>query len=525
MEAKDIIVRMDGLVSIRRPLESAWRECYEHTFPLRGDGLSGNDVTLSSANAEKARMVDSTTTEAAKTLASGIMSGLTPPSSRWFTLDVIDANPEEQTALDDAANLLFTNIHAANFDSSGYEACLDIVCAGWFAMYIEEDKKVGGLNFQLWPVGGVYVASTRSDGIIDTIYRKYKLTAIQVVNEFDDVPQKIKDIAEKEPNKQYELIHAIFPREKAKSNGKLAKNLPFASFHILVSEKEIVRESGYHEFPCSVPRWMLIPGTHYGIGAVNEVLPDSKELNELKRMEKAAGDLAISGMWIGKDDGVLNPRTVQVGPRKVIVAAETDSLKPLASGSDFNVSFALAKDLQASIRKGLMADQLQPQDGPAMTATEVHVRVGLIRQLLGPVFGRLQSEYLQPLIERCFGLALRAGVLADLPESLAGRAYHVRYISPLARASKLEDVTAIDRLNASIAQLAQAKPEVLDLLDADETVRYLSDSLGVPSKVLRDKGEVQMLRQQREQQMQQQQQQAQQAQAMQMAADATGGMQ
>jgi hypothetical protein len=64
--------------------------------------------------------------------------------------------------------------------------------------------------------------------------------------------------------------------------------------------------------------------------------------------------------------------------------------------------------LQAQIRKILMADQLQAQDGPAMTATEVHVRVNLIRQLLGPIYARLQAEYLQPLIERCFGLAYRA---------------------------------------------------------------------------------------------------------------------
>lgn len=521
MEAKNIISRLDSLVALRQPLESTWRECYEYTFPLRGDGLSGNDVTLSSANTDKARMVDSTATEAAKTLASGIMSGLTPPSSRWFTLDVIEATDEEQTWLDSVADSLFTNIHAANFDSSGYEACLDIVCAGWFAMYVEEDKKLGGLNFQLWPLGGVYVASTKADGLIDTIYRKYKLTAAQVVSEFEKVSDKFKDDAEKEPNKQFELIHAIFPREQ--SGGKLAKNLPFASFHVLVSSNEIVRESGYHEFPCVVPRWMLIPNSCYGAGAVNEVLPDVKELNELKRMEKAAADLAIGGMWIAKDDGVLNPRTVQVGPRKIIIASDTDAMRPLTSGSDFNVSFTMAKELQANIRKGLMADQLQPQDGPTMTATEVHVRVGLIRQLLGPVFGRLQAEYLQPMIERCFGLAWRAGVFGDAPESLAGRDFHVRYISPLARAQKLEDVSAIDRLNAAIAQLAQAKPEVLDLLDGDETVRYLSESLGVPSKVLRDKGAVQMLRQQREQRAQQQQQQAQQAQAMQMAADATGG--
>ncbi|MDP1020076.1 portal protein, partial [Klebsiella pneumoniae] len=84
-------------------------------------------------------------------------------------------------------------------------------------------------------------------------------------------------------------------------------NLRFASYNVEVSGKLIVRESGYHEFPCCVPRWMKIPGTPYGIGPVYDALPDCKELNETKRMEKAAQDLAIAGMWIAEDDGVLNP--------------------------------------------------------------------------------------------------------------------------------------------------------------------------------------------------------------------------
>jgi len=69
-----------------------------------------------------------------------------------------------------------------------------------------------------------------------------------------------------------------------------------------------------------------------------------------------------------------------------------------------------------------------------MTATEVHVRVDLIRQQLGPVYGRWQSEYLIPIVERCFGLALRAGVLGQPPEELQGQDMQIKFLSPLARA-------------------------------------------------------------------------------------------
>src|SRR3546814_5793273 len=115
-------------------------------------------------------------------------------------------------------------------------------------------------------------------------------------------------------------------------------------------------------------------------------------------------------MWLGIDDGILNPATVKLGPRKIVIAAEKDSLTPLQTGADFQLSEAMVAKLQAAIRKTLMADQLQPWDGPQMTAEEVRTRVDMIRKLLGPVYGRLQAEYIKPMIDRCFGLAYRAGI-------------------------------------------------------------------------------------------------------------------
>ncbi|EOZ9097140.1 portal protein [Klebsiella aerogenes] len=501
-----LIKRVDSLKAARQVHESVWRECYDYTYPLRGAGLSETVLDAQSAKSKVAKLLDGTATDSARMLASALMSGMTPANAQWLNLDS-ELLPDDAAAwLSTCATLVWENIHAANFDAEGYESNLDVVCAGWFVLYIDEDRDEGGLSFQQWLLSQCYVASTRRDGIVDTIYRCYQLTAAQAVKEFGEknVSEKIRETAKKSPDDKFEFMHCIFPRETYVVNARLAKNLRFASYNIEVSGKKIVRESGYHEFPCCVPRWMKIPGTSYGIGPVYDALPDCKELNETKRMEKAAQDLAIAGMWIAEDDGVLNPRTVKVGPRRIIVANSTDSMKPLLTGADFNVAFSAEDRLQASIRKIMMADQLQPQDGPAMTATEVHVRVALIRQLLGPVYGRFQAEYLQPLVERCFGLAYRAGVFPPAPESLQEANFNVRYISPLARAQQLENVTAIERLGANVANLAQVAPEVTDLIDADEATRVIADALGIPAKVIRTSDAVEQLRQQRQQAQQNQ---------------------
>jgi hypothetical protein len=81
-------------------------------------------------------------------------------------------------------------------------------------------------------------------------------------------------------------------------------------------------------------------------------------------MSFANMDLAIAGMWIGEDDGVLNPRTLKVGPRKVVVANSVDSLKPLEPPGNFELGAIEMQRLQRAIRKVLMADQLEPQPQP-----------------------------------------------------------------------------------------------------------------------------------------------------------------
>lgn len=517
--AAQICKRLASLRALRRNHEPVWRDCFDHTYPIRGNGLDGESTGAPDIQARIARLADSTLTDSVRLQASAIMSGMTPANSRWFGLDVGEESDEERHWLDDSAQVLWENIHAANFDAAGYEGMIDLVCAGWFCMYIDEDRQRGGFTFALWPLASVFCAASRAGGPVDIVYRSYRLTAQQAAEEFgiDTLSAEAQKLAKDKPDEMLDFVHAIEPRKTYVVGARLAKNLPFASYHVEVGQKNLVRESGYHELPVVVPRWMQIPDSVYAIGPTSEALPDARTLNTLVRMELANCDLAIAGMWIAEDDGVLNPRTVKVGPRKIIVANSVDSMKPLQTGADFNVSFTKADQLRASIRKVMMADQLQPADGPAMTATEVHVRVGLIRQLLGPVYGRLQAEYLQALIERCFGIAYRAGVFAQAPQSLAGREFTVRYISPLARAQKLEEVSAIDQYVQGAMLVAQASPEVLDNIDFDEAARFRGEALGVPSKVIRSKADIATLREQRQQQQQQAMQQ-QVEQQMQLAA-------
>jgi hypothetical protein len=495
-----ITKRLDALKAKRSGFESDWRDCFEMTFPERGSGLSGEVIDSTQARSKTAARLDSTGTDASRILASALMSGMTPANSRWFALDVGNESDEERKWLDDASDTIWKNIHAANFDAAAFECMLDVVPAGWCVLFTDINRHAGGgYAFEQWPISECFIASTRQDGRVDTVYRKYAMSALQAAETFgiENLSSKSRDKVLNKPDDLIQFVRVVEPRKVYTAGAKLSRNMPFASCDVELDGKHLVREQGFEEFPCSVPRWTIIPQSHYAVGPAFHALPDMLELTELVRLEKAAADLAVSGMWIAEDDGVLNPRTVKVGPRKIIIANSVNSMKELKSGADFRVSFTMKSQLQAQIRKTLMADQLQPQDSPAMTATEVHVRVNLIRQLLGPVYGRLQVEWLQTLIERCFGLAFRAGVLGRPPESLWARDFHVRYISPLARAQRLEDVTAMDRIEQGLMLKAQMKPEILDVYDWDGAEELRSQFLGVPGKLMRTDKELAAIRKER----------------------------
>lgn len=497
MKAADAEIRQFERAKQRRqPHESVWRDCFDHSWPSRSDGFQGEISDATSIQARKAKLLDTTATDAGRILASGIVSGSTPANSRWFGLDAYGADDAGRRWLDDSSQTLFELIHANNFDTAAFECAIDLVGAGWFVLFVDENAERGGFTFEQWPICECYFEESKAGGRADTIYRPYTLTAAQAVAEFgeNNLSRSTVLASDKEPDKPVQFLRCIRPRTAYVAGSRLSTQLPFESKDIELQAKTIARERGFHELPVIIPRWMRLPQSVYATGPMADALPAVRELNYLKYLEKANLDIAVGGMWIMAEDGVLNPRSVKVGARKLIVAATTDSMKSLTSGVDFNIAFTSEQRLQAEIRKILLADQLQPVDGPKMTAYEVHVRIELIRQLLGPVFSRMQAEYLQPLVERCFAIAYRAGVLGQPPQSLADRELKVKYISPLARAQKLEEVTAVERFNLNMANLLAVKPEVLDLIDADEMTRVLADGTGVPRRVLLDADTVTALR-------------------------------
>jgi hypothetical protein len=510
-----LIKRLESLRPKRRHIEPIWRRGYDYTYPIRAAGLSMSGDVLQGgegraeayAEAKAPEIYDSTASDASRILGSALMSGLTPANSRWFELDLAGRDAEDDTAkrwLDVAAEELWELIHESNYDSVGFECMIDAAIAGQFAMFIDEDPD-GGFRFEQWPLAQCFFAASKPAGAVDTIFREFSYSLEQVVDEYgveslDADNRKLWDERGDNPGNadlNIEILWAIYPRALAKHGSNFGFDLPFASCHVVKKSAHMLREGGFHEFPVVAPRWMLVPGSVYATGAVYEALADIVTLNEVIKLDLLNLDIAIAGMWAVRDDGVLNARSITLGPRKIIVVQDVEkSIKALTPGGKPEAALIKVEILQRSIRRVMMADQLEAQDKPNMTAYEVHVRVELVRQLLGPIYGRMQAEYLAPLVIRCFGIAYRAGALGPAPKSV-GALPRVRYISPIARAQKLVDVAAMDRYETTLAQEEKVRPGVADNYDWDEGARYRAELLGVPMKLIPDKDDIASVREER----------------------------
>lgn len=517
MASPDLLKRRCAELTGAKQLHTqVWRDCADLTFPARAHGLDNEILTASDAQQRKAIIFDSTPGDACKVGAASVMGAMVPSNAQWFGLDIGEATDEENAFLEEFAKFMWQNIHGSNFDAEAMDAMLDTMWAGWFVLY-EDEAPGGGYYFEVWPIGQCKIASSRSGSAIDTVYREWEYSVSQCVAEYgiDNVSQKTRDAYnDKKFDQKVKLLHAIEPRALYVVGSRISTELPFSSCHMEVESGHILRESGYHEFPCMVPRWARLPASCYATGPMSDALPDARTLNEVVKWGLMGAETAIAPPMVAEDDGVLNPKNIKMGPRKIIVANSVDSIKPLITGAKVEFAEIKAERLQAAIRRMLFADQLPPADGPVKTAYEWAVRVEMMRKLAGPLYARFQAEFLQVLIERTFGITWRANeasgykLVGRPPDSLLGRNFSVRYLSPLARAQRIEDVASMDRFEQALIVEAQIDPQVVDIYDMDETARERSRLLGIPQRLVRDERKVGVVRKARQEAQQAAQQQA-----------------
>ena len=163
----------------------------------------------------------------------------------------------------------------------------------------------------------------------------------------------------------------------------------------------LLAEGMFEHSPFVTFRWVKGAGELYGRSPVMTALPDIKTANKVVELILKNASIAVTGIWLADDDGVLNPANIKLVPGSIIPkAVGSAGLTPLQAPGRFDVSQLVLDDLRVRIRHTLLTDRLGPVVSRKMTATEVLERSSEMTRLLGAMFGRLQAELLNPLLNR-----------------------------------------------------------------------------------------------------------------------------
>ena len=127
---------------------------------------------------------------------------------------------------------------------------------------------------------------------------------------------------------------------------------------------------------------------------------------------------------------------------------------------------------------------LSSQEPSTMTAAEVSERRQEKMLLLGPIFQRLKTELLDPLIERVFDILQRQGLLPPIPDYLQGIKLNVQYISTIAQAQRASMLEPLAQGIEWIKQLLNLNPALAGQINYQQALAQGLESLGVQNALL-----------------------------------------
>lgn len=444
------------------------------------------------------------------------MSNLTPPGQKWHGLasgiEDLDSQDSIKTYYDIVVNRMFSarNEPSVNFIGQIGMSYYSLAKYGNACLYIENTGK--GFWHKNIHISELYFTDNYQ-GLIDTIYRRFSLTARQIAQHFgvEKLSSKMKYELDKDSTETFSILHAVFPNENYDPwLPRLTKHMKYYSCWISIDDKQILAEGGYRTQPYCIGRHMVQVGDVYGTGPAAITLPDLKSLNAISKAKLMVTKLLANPPLLTGDE----VESYKLMPGGILKGGINYDGKPMVIPVQLpNANELLrveAQELIANINEAFGVDIIKTMtENTSVTPSpfEIAQRKQIESLKMTPTLGRLQTEFINPIIIRQFDIMNEDGMLPPMPDELKamfhGDVFHkIEYLSPLAMAQRAQDGANVTQFMGNIDQLAQAFPTVLQQIDSDALTQYLADIYRIPPKLLRSPEQVAALQQQ---QMQQQQ--------------------
>lgn len=498
-DAKSLIDEFEYLWSKQGNFRTLWNVAAQYVMPA-WDNFIGEWAEGVNRNT---RIFDSTGPIANERFGAAMEAMLTPRSQIWHKTKADDEelndNPAVSKYLDIVTKILFgARYHPqANFASQTDECYLSLGAFGNNCLYI--DEMVGhSLRYRSVPLSEIVWAQNHQ-GAVDTVFRKFKYTAKQVIQHWGgNVPQGIREQFAKNPYGELDFLHVIRPNSEHVPFAYGPKGMKWECWYIFLKDRSVIERSTYRTFPCAIGRYRMAPRETYGRGPATTCLPDIRTANEMMKTALRAGQKAVDPPILLAEESVLQNFNQRPGANNygMMTADGKPLAAPFESKSNWKLGEEQLEGTRSSIRDTFLNTLFQILvQNPNMTATEALLRAQEKGELIAPAMGRQQSEFLGPLIHREIDILSAANQFPPPPQELlrSKRGIRIEYTSPMAMALRAQEGTAIMNTVADLGQMANLDKSVLYLMDFHEAGREMATIRGCPAKLIRSEEEVQAL--------------------------------
>jgi len=488
--------RHGKLKDVRTAFDGQYRDLQKYFAPHRGRFVTSD---RNRGGKKITGIVNGTSLIAARTLAAGMMSGLTSPTRPWFALNVADPLISEARGTRiwlDSVNQLMLDVfqRSALYDALA-TVYLELGIFGVAAMSTVGSSETG-LSARALTVGEYSIASD-DRGKVNTFFREFEASVGQLVQWFgkDNCSAKTQSAYDRgDYDSGIVVIHAVQPNAFFDPTSLVGAFKRFSSVYLEIGgdEGKTLGVSGFDEFPVMVPRWEVTSTDDYGGNSPAMVaLGDTQALQTLEK-KKAQAIEKVNNPPMVADTSLRNePATVLPGGITYVQNSTGKGFSPAYQiNPPIDYMSAEVERHQDRINRAMFSDlflMLQALDDRQRTAREISERHEEKLLMLGPVLERLHEELLKPLVDRAFSIMSRNGWLPPAPPELQGQELKVEFISVLAQAQKAVSNGANQQFLGFVQAVAQLNPQALDIVDFHELLIGVADASGVKPSVIRDK--------------------------------------
>ncbi len=501
---KHLETRRGQLYTWRYSFWAHWSRLAEYFSPRRYLWIPVANRTWR-GNPINEAIIDSTGLQALRTCAAGMWSGMTNPAYPWFEMGIalswIELDAPAKQWLESTTKRITTVLGQSNFYEIMRQAFEDTALFGQAPVIVYEDYE-DVVRFYL-PVAGEYYLGVGARFSVDTLYREFTLTILQIVEMFgvENCPEEVQvmwENADGSIDSEMVVCHAIEPNF-AISQGKkgsaqiVSDKFTYREIYWLKGNKGTgpLSARGFNTPPFAVFGWSRVSNDAYYRSPCMDALGDNKQvqretLRKAEFIEKGVRPPMGANVQMKNEPASIQPAHItyvtadQYGKGFYPLFEPNPTWLPAITNDIQLVNQRLEKCLFVDVFMAIsQMEGVQPRNELELTQRNLE-RL----QSIGPVINATESA-LSQILQRVLDIMIRRRMIDPMPPSLHGTPLKISFVSIMSMAMRASEALKIKDVLATAGSLQEAAqaaglPSPIRIFDLDKTMREYADSQGFP---------------------------------------------